>query len=58
MNPAWLYLIAGLLIAAAALIELVSPDDDEADDEPREPFGFQVYDGGVVDGGEPVWESE
>jgi len=32
-----------------------SEEDDEEQEE-VEPFGFQVKDSGVVDGGEPDWE--
>lgn len=58
MTPAILYLIAGVLIVIGSAIQIGERMDCGADDEDPEPFGFNVVDGGVVDGGEPEWEDE
>jgi hypothetical protein len=58
MNPAWLYLLAGLALVIGSAIQLGRPDELDVDEQADEPFGFNVVDGGVVDGGEPEWEEE
>lgn len=59
MTPHIFYLLAGVFLVIGSAIQLgqrVTADEDEV--EEVEPFGFNVVDGGVVDGGETEWEDE
>jgi len=59
MVPQWLYLIGSLCFLIGTVWGMAQSEPSEEDDEEQEevePFGFQVKDSGVVDGGEPDWE--
>jgi len=60
MNPAnWLYLLGSLCFLIGTVWNMATAGRYEDEDEPEqsEPFGFQVKDGGTVDGGEVDYES-
>ena len=58
MTPHLFYLIGGLCFVIGSAMQMGEQAVDDEADEDGEPFGFNVVDGGVCDGGEPEWEPE